>query len=64
MDCPAHAYGLTAWHPASFRVLASSLARHMSRPSLMAGGLAGSPDALICERAEGTIIVGEALPWI
>ena len=46
--------------PASCRVLASGLARHMSRPSLVADGLVGSPDALMRERAEGTIIVGEA----
>ena len=46
--------------PASCRVLASDLARHGSRPSLVADGLAGSPDALMRERREGTIIVGEA----
>ena len=46
--------------PASCRVLASDLARHRSRPSLVADGLAGSPDALMRERTEGTIIVGEA----
>ena len=45
--------------PATCRVLASDLARHRSRPSLVADGLAGSPDALMRERREGTIIVGE-----
>ncbi len=51
-----------AWglDPTSCRVLASDLARQRSRPSLVADGLAGSPDALMRERREGTIIVGEA----
>ena len=46
--------------PASCRVLASDLARHRSAPSLVADGLAGSPDVLMREKAGGAIIVGEA----